>query len=845
MKGKILFFMLVLSVNIFAINLGNWDYYEKDEFKVYYPPKYEYYAKMVLSAILKHKEEVKEISGNTEDIETRIVIQDTGQYTNGYADNVNQKIAIFINPPKSKGLFANTGNWLRTVGVHEYTHIMQLNNSKGLAKKISNILGNQTSPNQAVPYWIVEGITVYQESAIDSQEGRMNGGYYDKIVAIKAKKDKMPSTLEANYRHDHYPMGQHYTYGGSFFKFLSEKYGREKIADFFSRNGEQWWNSIFYIGYLFPKLGIDRAAEKTFGKDFAILFKDWEKAEKDKVKDIDIDRNKIIENVSEITFYKDKIYYEKKIKQRGAPFNYREYYEIREYDVKTKKDRLIKRLKNAILNNIKIRDGELYYSLGEIGSFYENIDMNGKGIKSNLYSLNLDNLETKFISNEDFYDYDLNKDGDLYLLKREKEDYKTSIKIIKKTGEIKKYKTDYMISQIEIYKDKKYITAKDEFSSWDVKLFEKGDIKDLLTSYTHEYNIRILDNSLYFNSSYTKELGYYRYDIENEKLYDIDLGISGIFGFRFQDDFYFRGIDVDGEHLFKKEYKEKEIKDWNIKFVGKNRKNLEYPKLELKKKNSYWENYKYLLKPSTRNPFYISGQDALGINKYEVYNAIETGDDGLKVNSDLIFTTKVLNPINLSYSHFDEDIFTASLSLYQSQIRNISNVFMSINKEEKLLYSSVGLSFNFIKTQIQFVHSVEKENSGIREMLSFSKYFSRTKVNLMYLEFKDFKTTIGQNSFGTFSNYNGSKSKINVTVKALEIREGMRNPNFFIGDIYFKTFYQRDKFEIIKKHEKEYYGVGLMSEMGIAMYTNFVLDLGLIFNGDNENKIQLSLAYPY
>lgn len=215
--------------------------------------------------------------------------------TDGYADPLPVKISIFTHNPDIFSTMLSYDSWLRlVVSIHEYTHISQMPNTNGIPSFLTKILGNYFSPNNHVPMWVTEGITVYNESQVSPYEGRLNAGYFDTILASKAVEGKLPSILEANYYHNHFPLGPYYLYGGTFFRYLSTTYGEEKITQFFDEYGSYYWTP--FIGDFFPAIGIDKAAEKVYGKNFPQLFKEWKSYETEKNKDWELAGKEIVKN---------------------------------------------------------------------------------------------------------------------------------------------------------------------------------------------------------------------------------------------------------------------------------------------------------------------------------------------------------------------------------------------------------------------------------------------------------------------------------------------------------------------------------------------------------------------
>jgi len=294
-----------------ATNVLNWDYIENERFIVFYPDGYLYQAEEVMRYAANHYKDIKDITGNDSDFKVRFAIQDPGEIPNGNADYVNMKINIFTNDPSSLEDFSND-NWLRILSVHELTHISQLSNTTGFSKVLTTLVGNIISLSDAIPMWIVEGITVFNESSLTPYEGRMNYGYYPAIVSAKAAAGKLPNLAQAHYWSDDYPGGQYYVYGGSFFRFLSEKYGDESIGEFFRKNGKKFWGKTSIV---FPFTALDISAKQAFGKTLPKLFKEWQRYETEKAVDWHLAGNELdihqkdSSSITRTHLYNGKIYF--------------------------------------------------------------------------------------------------------------------------------------------------------------------------------------------------------------------------------------------------------------------------------------------------------------------------------------------------------------------------------------------------------------------------------------------------------------------------------------------------------------------------------------------------------
>jgi hypothetical protein len=104
---------------------------------------------------------------------TQIVIADFYDYFNGWAAPFpNNTITVIPTPPA--GSKSNEGDWLRTLILHEYSHILQMDRVAGAPKALRKVFGRIIMPNALSPAWLDEGYAVYNETRF-TDFGRLTG----------------------------------------------------------------------------------------------------------------------------------------------------------------------------------------------------------------------------------------------------------------------------------------------------------------------------------------------------------------------------------------------------------------------------------------------------------------------------------------------------------------------------------------------------------------------------------------------------------------------------------------------------------------------------------------------
>jgi len=121
---------------------------------------------------------------------THVVITDQYDDVNGAATPYPANtIWLRLTPPKEGGrLLDNHSNFLETLIVHEYLHIVHLDKVAGFPKFLRKVFGRfdmlafAPFPNIYQPLWIIEGLATYNESLVEPHAGRGNSKYYRALM---------------------------------------------------------------------------------------------------------------------------------------------------------------------------------------------------------------------------------------------------------------------------------------------------------------------------------------------------------------------------------------------------------------------------------------------------------------------------------------------------------------------------------------------------------------------------------------------------------------------------------------------------------------------------------------
>ena len=208
---------------------------------------------------------------------TEIVIVDSMDEANGMSSPLpyNQMILLTTQPVGAPG-FGTTPyeEWMRVLITHEYTHILQMDMVYGgYGGVLRTLLGRSplSFPNAIQPIWLLEGLAVYEETAL-TPGGRGRSAGADMILRMAVLEGPFPPLSQMAVFPDSWPSGQvPYLFGASFTQFIADKYGRDKLADI----------SMTYSRRYLPFL-VNSTAKKALGSYYGKLYWEWKAALREK-----------------------------------------------------------------------------------------------------------------------------------------------------------------------------------------------------------------------------------------------------------------------------------------------------------------------------------------------------------------------------------------------------------------------------------------------------------------------------------------------------------------------------------------------------------------------------------
>jgi len=197
---------------------------------------------------------------------TEIVVTDDTDSANGSASTIPYNIVrLFATAPDDMSPLGDYDNWINELVTHEYTHILQIDNTSGLPALGNAILGKTFAPNQAQPRWILEGLAVVMETQHTSG-GRLRSSQFDMYLRADVLDQRLARLDQISNPARRWPGGNlWYLYGANFIAWIVDTYGPDTYAAVASDYGAS----------VIP-WGINRAIRRVTGRTYEQLYEGWQ-----------------------------------------------------------------------------------------------------------------------------------------------------------------------------------------------------------------------------------------------------------------------------------------------------------------------------------------------------------------------------------------------------------------------------------------------------------------------------------------------------------------------------------------------------------------------------------------
>lgn len=200
---------------------------------------------------------------------THLILTDHVDVSNGSATPFpRNRIEVYVSAPGGdpSSPIAYYDDWMELVIVHEYAHILHLDQARGIPRALRTVLGRHpiAFPNEWSPLWMIEGLATFIESET-TEAGRVKGTFGEMVLRAAALEDRWPTEAQASGLTPFWPGGaSRYLFGSKFLTWVARRHGADALARYFNE----------YSGRLIP-YQINRTARHVFGTSISDLWAEW------------------------------------------------------------------------------------------------------------------------------------------------------------------------------------------------------------------------------------------------------------------------------------------------------------------------------------------------------------------------------------------------------------------------------------------------------------------------------------------------------------------------------------------------------------------------------------------
>ncbi len=886
MKKLLISFILLIPSIIFAFS--GWKNLATENFTVFYPDGMESEAWNVIQSLEYHRPFVENLIGNKKK-KMAVMIEDMGNYVNGYANPVGEKISLFSYTPSDNEL-SFTEDWWTLVGVHEYIHILQMKKEGGIPKALRSIYGNLLHTNMYHPMWMIEGITVYGESAFSPYSGRMKGGTYPAIISTLAKENKLPSMSKAAYYSYDTPTAHYYVFGGSFYQYLSDTYGQDKFSELYENDGK---HLLSYFTPMFPGLGVGRSFRATYRKSLSSLWRGWQLSEKEKAKDFELPDNYLTHNgwhKSDLKVYDGNIYFADTDFFKTPTGNSFLSYSIKKYDPVTKQFEIMHRQYGSYPAGFSIQKNHLYYTDNLIKRGFRNLSSQKWGTEPTLHRKNLTTGKESKIFQGNFRCFEVLPNNTILLALDLQNNEGSILKSIDSQGDENQILiSENTITGISENNGSIYLTARRFWHNSSIFLLEDNELRPLIdTPKMEQLNGFDEEGNIIFTANYGEYRRSYLYSIKDKSISELAGSSFMISAAIHKNETFYLSLSKNGYELASSPLQKNKIstpvftpnpppfshiKSTPTENIGLNKQ---------VKKGGYWKNLSHLMVPrilrlpiieyNTEEELLIGavlvGSDIVGHFPYWQTTLLYNTETE-KTEIDIALENYLLLPLKHSIQYTNSDgqtlISDQSFDLYQSQKWGLQYLGLGTavtakdNYNRKYLTPYLDSYFEFFSTRFynrvygiyeseKYLHS-DRERQGIYNFLSIQQRLFRfadftSTLNAAYDPDAD-KTEVFREIRGYTKSLEATQGitiENSLRTTLFHIRGGIWNPNIYFEDVGLNLFFDT---ALPRKGEgaKMQYAYG--AEILFESYTLFILPMhfGIRTAVNREEKITTNLFF--
>ena len=190
-----------------------------------------------VAVVAEHAREILERAlGYAAHERVQIVLTDDTDSSNGSATALPYNtIRLYSTAPEDLSELADYDDWATALVNHEHTHIVHLDQIRGIPALVNAIFGKILAPNQSAPRWLLEGLAVFEETETTSS-GRLRSTMWDMMLRADALQDRLLRIDQMTHEVDRWPHGDvWYLYGSEFVQFIARRYGRDVLRQITER----------------------------------------------------------------------------------------------------------------------------------------------------------------------------------------------------------------------------------------------------------------------------------------------------------------------------------------------------------------------------------------------------------------------------------------------------------------------------------------------------------------------------------------------------------------------------------------------------------------------------------
>lgn len=123
-----------------------------------------------------------------------VLLLDNTDSANGVTSPVERLGMILqITPPENWFSTTYYDDWLRLLIIHEYTHYLNMDATRGVWELLRTFFGDTLLPTSVWPSWMLEGLAVYMETR-HTQSGRGRSPYFEMILRTAVAEGKLDTS---------------------------------------------------------------------------------------------------------------------------------------------------------------------------------------------------------------------------------------------------------------------------------------------------------------------------------------------------------------------------------------------------------------------------------------------------------------------------------------------------------------------------------------------------------------------------------------------------------------------------------------------------------------------------